>query len=63
MNYFYKSNTTNPHASCLPINFRMLIVGSSGSGKTTLLIKLLLHKGLVNYNKLYIFAKSLYQSE
>jgi len=41
----------------------MLIVGSSGSGKTTLLMKLLLHKGLVNYDKLYIFAKSLYQPE
>jgi len=41
----------------------MLIVGSSGSGKTTLLMKLVLHKGLVNYDKLYKFAKSLYQPE
>jgi len=43
------------------INFRMLIVGSSGSGKTTILMKLLLEKGLINYDKLYIFARSLYQ--
>jgi len=50
MNYFYKLNTTNHRASCLPNNFRLLIVGSSGSGKTTLLMKLLLHKGLVNYD-------------
>jgi len=41
----------------------MLIVGSSGAGKTTLIMKLLLHKGLVNYDELYIFAKSLYQPE
>jgi len=61
MNYFYKNYVTNPHASCVPINFRMLIVGASGQGKTTLLMKLLLHKGLINYDKLYIFAKSLYQ--
>jgi len=26
-------------------------------------MKLLLHKGLINYDKLYIFAKSLYQPE
>jgi len=41
----------------------MLIVGSSGSGKTTLLMKLLVQKELVNYDKLYIFDKSLYQPE
>jgi len=51
------------HNPCLPSNFRMLIVGSSGSGKTTLLMKLLLQTNLVNYDKLYIFAKSLYQCE
>jgi len=33
------------------------------SGKTTLLMKLLLETNLVNYDKLYIFAKSLYQPE
>jgi len=60
---FYKLDSANHHATCLPNNFRMLIVGSSGSGKTTLLMKLLLQKGLVNYDKLYIFAKSLYQPE
>jgi len=61
--YFYKLNIANVHASCLPNNFRLLIVGSSGSGKTTLLMKLLLEKNLVNYDKLYVFAKSLYQPE
>jgi len=61
--YYYKDNTLNPHNACLPSNFRMLIVGASGSGKTTLLMKLLLQKHLINYDKLYIFAKSLYQNE
>jgi len=63
MNYFYKLNIANEHNSCLPNNFRMLILGSSGSGKTTFLMKLLLEINSVNYNKLYIFAKSLYQPE
>jgi len=63
MNYFYKTNTSNPHAPCLPINFRLLIIGASGSGKTSLLMKLLLYEGLINYDKLYIFARSLYQPE
>jgi len=48
---------------CIPSNFRMLLVGSCGSGKATLLMKLLLQKNLINYNKLYVFAKSLYQPE
>jgi len=63
MNYYYKLNLANLHNSCLPNNFRMLIVGSSGSGKTTLLMKLLLEKKLVNYDRLYIFSRSLYQCE
>jgi len=63
MNYFFKLNLANVHSNCLPNNFRLLIVGSSGRGKTTLLMKLLLEKNLVNYDKLYIFAKSLYPPE
>jgi len=55
--YFYKLNIANVHNPCLPNNFRLLIVGASGSGKTTLLMKLILEKNLVNYDKLYIFAK------
>jgi len=63
MNYFYNLDSANLHATCLPNNFRLLIIGASGSGKTTLLMKLLLQTNLVNYDKLYIFAKSLYQPE
>jgi len=35
----------------------MLIVGMSGAGKTALLMKVLLD--LLNYDKLYVFVKSL----
>ena len=41
----------------------MLIVGASGHGKTSLLMRFLLERNLLNYDKLYIFAKSLYQPE
>ena len=51
------------HNELFPANFRMLIVGSSGCGKTYLLMKLLLDDNLLNYDKLYMFARSLYHSE
>ena len=63
--YYYHDGTNKKrvHHECLPINFRMLIVGPSGCGKTTLLMKLLLDDGLINYDKLYVFSRSLYQPE
>jgi GTPase SAR1 family protein len=41
----------------------MLIVGPSGCGKTTLLMRFILENNLLNYDKLYVFSKSLYQPE
>jgi len=61
--YYYNSCSSNPHNPCLPNNFSLLTVGASGTGKTSLLMRLLLENNLLNYDKLYIFAKSLYQSE
>jgi GTPase SAR1 family protein len=63
--YYYDDGTNKRrvHHECLPLNFRMLIVGPSGCGKTTLLMRFLLEDGLLNYDKLYVFSKSLYQPE
>jgi hypothetical protein len=63
MAYFYKTTVKRVHNECFPSNFRMLIVGMSSAGKTALLMRMLLEPGLLNYEKLYVFAKSLYQPE
>ena len=63
MAYYYRQNKKLVHNECFPETFRMLIVGPSGFGKTSLLMRMLLEDGLLNYGKLYIFAKSLYQPE
>ena len=47
----------------LPKSIRGLIVGKSGCGKTTLLLNLLLRSGWLDYDKLYVFGKSLFQPE
>ena len=57
MSYFYKSNEAKVHSDIFPSNFRVIIVGQSGCGKTCLLMRLLLEEGLLNYNKLYVFAR------
>jgi len=61
MSFFFNDNKTKVHHEAFPENFRMLIVGQSGSGKTTLLMQLLLIPNLLNYDKLYVFARSLHQ--
>jgi len=40
-----------------------LIVGKSGCGKTTLLLNLLLQPSWLDYSKLSLFGKSLFQPE
>ena len=47
----------------LPRSIRGVIVGKSGCGKTTLLLNLLLRSGWLDYNKLAVFEKSLFQPE
>jgi len=47
----------------LPKNIRGLIIGKGGCGKTTLLLNLLLRPSWLDYDKLYIFGKSLFQPE
>jgi ABC-type glutathione transport system ATPase component len=47
----------------LPQSIRDVIIGKSGCGKTTLLLNLLLRPGWLDYNKLHVFGKSLFQPE
>ena len=47
----------------LPRSIRGVIVGKSGCGKTILLLNLLLRSGWLDYNKLAVFGKSLFQPE
>ena len=54
-----KRRENNP---LLPTNIRGLIVGKSNCGKTTLLLNLLLESWL-DYNRLYVYGKSLHQLE
>ena len=51
------------HSNRFPIDFRALLVGASGCGKTCLLMRLLLEHNVLNYNKLYVFARTLYQPQ
>lgn len=46
-----------------PHSIIMLIVDPSGCGKTCLLMKMLFDENLLNYSKLYVFARSLYLPE
>ena len=45
----------------LPRSIRGIIVGKLGCGKTTLLLNLLLRPGWLDYDKLCVFGKSLFQ--
>jgi len=51
------------HHPLLPKSLRGLIVGKSGCGKTKLLLNLLLQPGWLDYSKLSVFGKSLFQPE
>jgi len=47
----------------LPKRLRGLIAGKSGCSKTTLLLNLLVQPGWLDYSKLSVFGKSLFQPE
>lgn len=55
--------TTRDNNPLLPKSIRGLLIGKSGCGKTTLLMNLLMNPGWLDYNKLQVFGKSLFQPE
>ena len=58
-----RSSINRNNSPLLPSNLRGLIVGKSNCGKTTLLLNLLLQPDWLDYNRLYIYGKSLHQQE
>ena len=61
--YYWNSTKTKNHSDMFPESFRALIIGQSGSGKTSILLRMLLEDNLVDYNKLFVFGRSLHQPE
>ena len=57
------TSTKRFNHSLLPKNIRGLIIGKSNCGKTTVLLNLLLRPGWLDYDRLYVFGKSLFQPE
>ena len=60
-NLDWEEKTNRNNSPILPKSIRGLIVGKSGCGKTNLLLNLLLKPELLDYNKLFVYGKSLFQ--
>ena len=60
-NLDWEDKTNRQNSPILPKSIRGLIVGKSGCGKTNLLLNLLLKPELLDYNKLFVYGKSLFQ--
>jgi len=63
-NISWNDNKTNKSTHpFLPQSLRGLIVRKSGCGKTTLLLNLLLQPNWLDYLKIFVFRKSLFQPQ
>ena len=55
------SSNRSQHSAFFPKNIMAVIAGSTGSGKTNLLLNLLTEKGVLDYNKVYVYSSTLFQ--
>ena len=62
-NLSWRNNGNRNNSPLLPKSVRGVIVGKSGCGKTTLLCNLLLQPEWLDYDKLMVYGKSLFQPE
>ena len=60
-NLNWEEEAQRNNSPILPNSIRGLIVGKSGCGKTNLLLNFLLNPELLDYNKLLVYGKSLFQ--
>ena len=58
-----RRSTKRKNNPLLPRNVRGLIIGKSNCGKTTLMLNLLLQDNWLDYNRLYVFGRTLHQME
>ncbi len=63
INFEVKHDTEPVHHFLLPNNIRCIIFGPSSCGKTNLMLNLLLTDSYLNYDKLYIYSKSVGQDK
>ena len=61
--YTCRKVTGRRNSPLLPQNIRELVIGKSGCRKTTVIFNILLHPDWLDYNHLYVFGKSLHQTE
>ena len=62
-NLDWKDLSNRNNSPILPKSIRGLIVGKSDCGKTNLLLNILFKPELLDYNKLFVYGKSLFQSK
>ena len=63
-NFSWKNHLAKPSNSPLLRNYiQGFCIGKSNSGKSTLIFNLLLQPDWIDYNHLFVFAKTLHQTE
>jgi len=63
INFDVMEKANQKHHWLLPSSIRSIICGPSGCGKTNLMLNCLLQKGILNYDRLYIYSKTLGQDK